>query len=211
MAAVQRTSQRRARARLLALALGLCGAPPSPASEPAQAPSARCQAAVVADRVVVRVELHGFLDEETLRLLRLGLRGRIATEASLLRKHWGPFEKTLASAAQEAELVVIDDRQTLTLNGRARLDPERPVALERLALRLGETPPPKSRLMVRASVRLQVVTLSSLSKAAAWATESTEEETGGSILTRGLLAAVVDDLTRAASCACEVTPTPPRR
>jgi hypothetical protein len=183
---------------MVLLALGVAGRPEARAAE---ALSASCQARSVGDRVVVVIQLQGFAEEETLRLLRLGMRGQIRAEATLLRKRWGLFEQTLGSQVMQATLSTAQDKQALLLNDRTQVDPLRPIPLERLALRLGKRA--EGRLTVRAHVWLQVVTVSSLSKVAAWATESSEDETA-SILTRGLLAAVVDDLTRSVECSCVV-------
>jgi hypothetical protein len=159
--------------------------------------------------VVAEIELRGFVEEETLRLLRLGLRGRIRVEASLVRKRWGVFEQTVGSRVMEAHLSSAEDGQALVLNDRTRVEALAPMPLDRLALRFSDRDGAGSRLAVRAGVWLQVVTVSSLSKVAAWATESSEDE-ASSALTRGLLAAVVDDLTRSAECTCAVLPSSPR-
>jgi hypothetical protein len=80
--------------------------------------------------------------------------------------------------------------------------PGGPLKLEPLALRLpalGARPGP---LLLRITAALRIVTVSSLGKVAAWATESNQD--APSLLTRSLLAAVVEDLTRSADCACPV-------
>ena len=172
----------------------------------AERASAACQAQVVGDRVLATVTLRGFVEDETLRLLRLGMRGRVRVEATALRRQWGVFERTVATRVQESQLTSAPDKQDLLLDERTRQSAAGPITLERLALRLPEREVASSRLTLRVAVQLQVVTMSSLSKVAAWATESSEGDTPSSLLTRGLLAAVVNDLTRSADCTCEVAP-----
>jgi hypothetical protein len=177
-----------------------------------EAASATCEAHAVGDRVVAAITLHGFVEDESLRLLRLGMRGRIRVEATLLRKRWGVFEQTIASRVMESDLSSSRDKRALILNDGTPVDPLGPIPLTRLALRLPERD--VGRTTLRVAVQLQVLTMSSLSKVAAWATESGDEDGTSSILTRGLLAAVVKDLTRSAECACAVAapdPAEPRR
>jgi len=199
---------------MLAALVGIAfwSGPVASVTRASEAASATCEARAVGDRVVAVITLHGFVEDESLRLLRLGMRGRIRVEATLLRKRWGVFEQTLASRVFESDLTSSRDKRALILNDGTPVDPLGPIPLARLALRLPERD--VGRTTLRIAVQLQVVTMSSLSKVAAWATESGGEDDTSSILTRGLLAAVVKDLTRSAECACPVaTPDPaePRR
>jgi hypothetical protein len=183
----------------------LCATPASAG----ESPSATCQAHAVGDRVLATIDLQGFVEEEMLRLLRLGMRGRVRVEATALRRRWGVFEQTVATRVVESQLSFTRDTQDLLLDARTRLPASGPITLERLALRVAEHDAATSRLTLRVSVQLQVVTMSSLSKVAAWATESSDDEASASILTRGLLTAVVNDLTRSAECTCAVTAARP--
>ncbi len=169
-------------------------------------PTATCQARRAGDRVIATIELRQFLDEETRRLLQLGMKGRIRVEGAVLRKRLGLFEHTLGLATIETELTSTREPRRLLLDGRPLADSAGAVALERLAVRLSDPDAAVAPLTLRAHVQLRVVTMSSLSKVAAWATDSSEEEASSSLLTRGLLSAVVSDLTRSAKCVCLVAP-----
>jgi hypothetical protein len=168
-----------------------------------QRPRAVCHARLVDDRVVTTIELQGLLDEDLLALIRLGLEGRISVEASVFRNRWGFFEQDLATHASEARVGFSSDDRTYVLDGRSRIrDPAR-FTMGRIALQVSEAHL-KSRMTFRAEIRLQVVTESSLAKVVAWVTDSNEEETSGSIVSRGLLSAVAKDLVRTAECSCAV-------
>jgi hypothetical protein len=184
-----------------------CGVLPAARASAGERPSVTCQAQVVGDRVLATISLHGFVEEETLRLLRLGMRGRVRVDAAVLRRRWGVFEEAAATRVVEAQLSSTPEKQDLLLDDRTRLPPSGPLTLERLALRLSDRDAANGRLSLRATVQLQVVTISSLSKVAAWATESSSDDAPSSLLTRGLLAAVVNDLTRSAECTCSVAPS----
>ncbi len=193
-------TRRIAYARRALLGLLLVPAASAPAEE---SPAASCRARLQGDRIVVETELTGFFDEDTLSLVRLGLKGRLHLEAVAYRKRLGLFEQTVALQAMDIEVVWSRSAQALGVGSAKGLAPGKPITLERLALRLGEPARTSSRLLVRMEARLQVVTVRSLSKVAAWATGSSEEEVP-SLLTRSVLSAVAQDLTRSASCECSV-------
>jgi hypothetical protein len=188
-------------ALVVALACGVL----APRSSAAERAAAECQAQLLGDRILAAISLRGFVEEETLRLLRLGMRGRVRIDAAVVRKSWGVFEHTTAARVVESQLSSARDKQDLLVDNRTRAPAAGPIRFERMALRLKERDVPVDRLILRVTVQLQVVTVSSLSDAAAWATESTDDETSSSLLTRGLLAAVANDLTRSAECSCAVT------
>jgi hypothetical protein len=185
----------------------ICAGWPGARLDASERPTVTCEAQVVGDRVLATVSLRGFVEDETLRLLRLGMRGRVRVEATALRRRWGVFEQAAASRMIEARLSSTPDKQDLLLDDRTRLAASRPITLERLALRLTERDATSGRLSLRVAVQLQVGTMSSLSKVAAWATEPGDPDASSSLLTRGLLAAVVNDLTRSAECTCDVAPS----
>jgi hypothetical protein len=154
--------------------------------------------------VVTTIELHSLLDDDLLSLIRLGMEGRIRVQASVLRKRWGLFEQDLATRWSEAKIAYLADDRQYVLNGRVRIrDPAR-FTIARIALPLSDPAAAAKRMTFRAEIRLQVVTESSLAKVAAWVTESDEDETSGSILARGLLSAVAEDLVRTTECSCVV-------
>jgi hypothetical protein len=176
------------------------------ASVQAGAPTASCAARRTGDRVVASVELHEILDVEMQRLLQLGMRGRLRVEASVVRRRFGLFEQTAGTAASEAELAAGPNRRGLLVNGRFQADAGGPVSLERVAVRLSGRERPDEALTFRVTIQLLVVTVASLSKVAAWVTDSSEEDASSSLVTRALLSAVANDLTRTVECSCSAAP-----
>ncbi|MBN2372039.1 MAG: hypothetical protein JXO72_16275 [Vicinamibacteria bacterium] len=176
----------------------------SPATEVEGRPRAVCSARLAGDRVVATIELHSFLDDDLLALIRLGMEGRVRVQASVMRKRLGLFEQDLATQSSDSRIGYSSGERQYVINGRVRIrDPARFTA-GRVSLRLKDPDVSAMRLTFRAEVRLQVVTESSLSRVAAWVTESGEESTSGSILARGLLSAVAEDLVRTTECSCLV-------
>jgi hypothetical protein len=78
--------------------------------------------------------------------------------------------------------------------------------LERTAWTLEEPPESGESLVVQVTVRLQVVTASSLGKVASWLTQGESAENERSTVTRNLLRTVAEDLSRRASGRCDVSP-----
>ncbi len=174
-------------------------------TDAAERAAAECQAQLLGDRILATISLRGFVEEETLRLLRLGMRGRVRVDAAVVRKRWGVFEHTAAARVVEAQLSSARDKQGLLVDDGTPVPAAGPIRIERVALRLKERDVPADRLVLRATIQLQVVTVSTLSDAAAWATESSDDDASSSLLTRGLLAAIANDLARSAECSCAVT------
>ncbi len=199
---------RRAGPRRWASALGACLWLSSAVPVEAEGPTASCQARRAGDRVVASVALRQILDGETQRLLQLGMKGRLRAEASVVRRRFGLFEQTVGTATSEAELAWGPGGRGLLVNGRPQADASGPVALERVAVRLSGRERPDEVLTFRATIQLRVVTVASLSKVAAWVTDSSEEDASSSVVTRALLSAVADDLTRTVECSCPAAPAP---
>jgi hypothetical protein len=185
-------------AGMAVLLLACLAASAAGASEPA----ARCQGRRSEDLVVGSVELRGLLDADSLRLLQLGMKGRLHIDAVVVRKRWGLFEQNAGTSASDAEIGFGAGR--LVVDGRPQEGSEGSITLERVAVPLQERGRADQALTLRVSVRLRIVTASTLSKVAAWATESSEEDASSSIITRGLLSAVAEDLTRSAEATCPV-------
>jgi hypothetical protein len=171
-------------------------------------PSAACQARRAGDRVVASLELAQLLDAETQRLLTLGMKGRLRVEATVVRRRLGLFEQTVGTATSEAVLAAGAAGHGLLVNGRLQPDASGPITLERVAVRLSGRERPDETLTFRATIQLRVVTVESLSKLAAWVTDSSEEDASSSLLTRALLSAVANDLTRTVECSCSTAAAP---
>ncbi|WP_224242309.1 DUF4390 domain-containing protein [Hyalangium gracile] len=192
------TQARGLRAALLAT-LGLL-APEAWAEEP----RAQCTATLSGRRVVVRPEAQSFLPTELDRLLRLGLAGRLEVELTLLRRRKLWFDEQVDTA--RLTQVLSFTQGVYLLDGRPLPASTTTLELERTAWTLEEPPEPGEAFVVQVSVRLQVVTASSLGKVASWLTKSPSAEDERSTVTRNLLRTVAEDLTRQASGRCDVSP-----
>jgi hypothetical protein len=127
-------------------------------------------------------------------------------ELTLLRRRRLWFDEQVDSA--RLTQVLSFSQGEYLLDGRALPSGATALELERTAWTL-ETPPESGdSFVVKVSVRLQVVTASSLGKMASWLTQGPSPESERSTVTRNLLSSVAEDLTRRASGRCEVSPAP---
>jgi hypothetical protein len=197
----RRGTQARRLGAALAAALSLL-APTARAEEP----RAQCAATLNGRRVVVRPEAQALLTSELDRLLRLGMAGRLEVELTLLRRRKLWFDERVDSA--RLTQVLSYSQGGYLLDGRPLSAGAAALELERTAWTLPEPPEPGASYVVEVSVRLQVVTASSLNKVASWLTEGSpsEPEEERSTVTRNLLRTVAEDLTRHASGRCDVSP-----
>jgi hypothetical protein len=165
----------------------------------AKAQEVACKAVLAGTRMLVDATMHGLLDRELLRIVKLGLSGRLTVEASVVRRRQLWFGRVVAATTRELPLTWSEERGGFELDGRGLPDPER-VTLERIALSLGEADDPKA-YEVEVVTRLVVVTPGSLGRVAGFL-----EGESDSPLARTLLGAIANDLTRLASGTCPVQP-----
>jgi len=165
----------------------------------AKAQEVACKAVLAGTRALVDATIHGLLDRELLRIVKAGLSGRLTVETSVVRRRQLWFGRVVAATRRELPLTWSEERGVFELDGRALPDPEH-VALERIALSLGEAEDPKA-YEVEVVTRLVVVTPGSLGRVA----HLLEGETD-SALTRTVLDAIANDLTRSANGTCAVQP-----
>ena len=165
----------------------------------AKAQEVACKAVLAGTRALVDVTVQGLLDRELLRIVKLGIAGRLTVEASVVRRRQLWFGRVVAASTREIPLTWSEERGTFELDGRALPDPEQ-VALERIALPLGESADPRA-YQVEVVTRLVVVTPGSLGRVAGFLAAESD-----SALARTLLGAIANDLTRSASGACTVQP-----
>ncbi len=196
------------RGRASTLALGLCLSVLPATSVRAGGAAAACQARRAGDRVIASVELRELVDAEMQRLLQLGMKGQLRVEASLVRRRLGLFEQTVGAAVVQAELAASPGGRGLLVNGRSPAQAGGPITLDRVVVRLSGNERPDEALTLRLTVRLRVVTVASLSKLTAWVTDSSEEDASSSLVTRALLTAVANDLTRTVECSCSTASAP---
>ncbi|MGZ6142728.1 MAG: hypothetical protein ACXWLM_05290 [Myxococcales bacterium] len=165
----------------------------------AKAQEVACKAVLAGTRALVDATIHGLLDRELLRIVRLGVSGRLTVEASVVRRRQLWFGRVVAATTRELPLTWSEERGAFELDGRALADPEH-VPLERIALPLGQADDPKA-YEVEVVTRLVVVTPGSLGHVAGFLAGETD-----STLARTLLGAIANDLTRSASGTCPVEP-----
>ena len=165
----------------------------------AKAQEVACKAVLAGTRALVDATLHGLLDRELLRIVKLGVSGRLTVEASVVRRRQLWFGRVVAATTRELPLIWSDERGVFELDGRALSDPEH-ISLERIALSLGETDDPRA-YQVEVVTRLVVVTPGSLGRVA-----HLLEGESDSALTRTLLGAIANDLVRSANATCPLEP-----
>ena len=165
----------------------------------AKAQEVACKAVLAGTRALVDATVHGLLDRELLRLVKLGVAGRLTVEASVVRRQTLWFGRVVAATAREIPLTGSEERGAFELDGRALPDPEN-VSLERIALSLGEADDPRA-YEIEIVTRLTVVTRGSLGRVAGLLAGGSE-----SALARTLLGAIANDLTVSASGTCPVQP-----
>ena len=185
--------QARAEWAALVLASVLC------APLAAQGSSASCRAVLAGTRALVGLTLEGLLDRDLLRLVRLGLAGSLSVEVTVVRKRF-LLGSRVARVSIDYQLRWLEDEQVLLLDGRPVRDPGR-LSLERIALELPDGLDPAA-LGVEARAELKVVTAQSLGDVARWIAGGKSGE--ASPISRNLLGAVADDLTRSAEASCAV-------
>ena len=165
----------------------------------AKAQEVACKAVLAGTRALVDATIHGLFDRELLRIVKLGLSGRLTVEASVVRRRQLWFGRVVAARTFELPLTWSEDRGVFELDGHALPDPEH-VSLERIPLSLGEADDPRA-YQVEVVTRLVVVTTGSLGRVA-----HLLEGESDSALTRTLLGAIANDLTRSANGICPVQP-----
>ncbi len=185
-----------------AAALILCVILLLPLPAHAERPSARCAAMQLGRRTVASVDLFHFFDREMLRLIRLGLEGRIQIRLTLMRRRTAWFDDVVLTVEQTLVITWDKERRVYLVDGSAidaaALDP---LSFDRVALgrREGQT---AGTHYVEVSVQLQVVTVNSLLNAAGWVAGG--QPARDDVVSTRVARAVVEDLTRKAGASCDV-------
>jgi hypothetical protein len=126
----------------------------------AERPRLRCEAVQLGRRTVARADLMRFFDGEMLRLVRLGLEGRVRLDIRLMRSRTAWFDDVVGSFSQDLAVTWDGERRRYLLNGVAvhpsSLDP---LEIDRIPLGRRDR---DDDLYVEVSAKLQVVTFSSL-------------------------------------------------
>jgi hypothetical protein len=157
--------------------------------------------------VLVSSTLLGFFDPDLLRLIRLGMAGRLEVDVALQRKRFLVFSEAHASERYQATLSYDERAQEFRIDGRAVGAEPQSLTLDRVALTL-RAPPPEGAQLVRVAARLEVVTASSLLQLARFFggrerdEAARDAEGGGSGLSGLLVKSLLQDLARSASGSC---------
>lgn len=165
----------------------------------ADGPEATCRALRSGDRVRVNATLTRFFDAELLRLVRLGLEGRVHVTARLYRHRTFWLDEELDSQSVELSAKKSRSTDSVLLDGRAA-DLEK-IDTETLSLRTTE----EGRLVVEVTARLEVVTAQSLRKMTGFLVNGKNDQgEGRGVIAKGVLDAIAGDLRRTAEGKCEV-------
>jgi hypothetical protein len=164
------------------------------------APGARCRAERAGQRALVATEVTDLLDPQLLRLVELGLVGRLRVEAVLYRRRPMWFDQRVTEQVREHGIGWSPEGRTLLVDGK-RSDPA--------AWALGRVPLPFLSLLpcrfeggahyVEISLRLEVVTSASLGEVARWLAAGDERS-----VPRVLVDYLAADLARTSRCRCDV-------
>ena len=165
----------------------------------AKAQEVACKAVLAGTRALVDATVHTLLDADLLRIVKLGVAGRLTVETTVVRKRQLLFGHVVSTTTRELPLTWSEERGVFELDGRALSDPDH-VTLERIALPLGEREDPKA-YEVEVVTRLVVVTQGSLGRVAGFLQGESD-----SALARTVLGAIANDLTREAKGSCAVEP-----
>jgi hypothetical protein len=144
-------------------------------------------------------------DPELLRLVRLGLAGRLEVDIALQRKRLLMFSEALASERYQATLSYDERSQEFRIDGRGVGAELKSLTLDRVTLTL-RAPAPEGPHSVRVSARLEVVTASSLLQLARFfggrEKDKPADEGEGPGLSSLLVKSLLQDLARSATGSC---------
>jgi hypothetical protein len=165
-------------------------------------PSARCHAMQQGRRTLATVEVKQFFDRELLRLIRLGLAGKMRVTLVLIRRRALWFDDEVMDVVRVVAVTWDKQRRIYLLDG----NPVEPAALDALTLdrvSLGRREANTAGShYVEVNVQLEVVTASSLLAAGRWL--SGKSDGGDDVIATQLARAVAADLTRSESASCDV-------
>jgi hypothetical protein len=178
-------------------------------------PAAGCRADMAGPRVLLRVTLADLFDGELLRLVELGLVGRLNVKATVFRRRQLWFDARLAEVQRELSLAWSREDGSLTIQGQPVRTPnqlELPEMILSTPLAGGED---LADSYVEVSARLEVITASSLGQVARWLvrgqrrgpgpTETTERAAASpQAVPRVLVEYLAADLARTSAGRCPV-------
>lgn len=175
------------------------------------APAITCRAERAGERTLVTGRAADLFDRELVRLIELGLVGRLHVEATLYRPRGFWFDARVAESKQVFALTWSKALGEFRLDGRRVADPQR---LELPVIALQPEEPGAS--YVALTLRLEVITARSLGRVATWlvrgdsparngdesAARTTDDSDQATPLPRALIEYLAADLVRTASARC---------
>jgi hypothetical protein len=173
-------------------------------------PNIECRADATGQRAVLRVTVREMFDEELLRLVELGLVGRLRVQATLYRRRRVWFDAKLQEVRRQLSVSWSRANSTFIVEGQAVPNPN---VLELPDLVLSSTWDDRlegGEVYADVSARLEVNTASSLGQVARWLvgskgagrSGSTRTEAGGQLVPSALVEYLAADLARTASGRC---------
>jgi hypothetical protein len=171
-----------------------------------------CRADTAGQRVVLQVSLADLFDEELLRLVELGLTGRLRIQATLYRKRRIWFDARLAESSRELAVAWSRQEGTFTVDGRP-VEPLHRLELPEMIVSApldGQTD--SAPAYVEVTARLEVITANSLGQVARWLVRGKAQasrssvpprtESGSPLVPRALVEYLAADLARTTSGRC---------
>lgn len=180
-----------------------------------------CQAERAGQRALLQIVVAELFDRELLRLVELGLEGRLHIEAALYRRRRFWMDARVAESQHVFTIAWSKPERRFLLDGRAITSPRR-FNLPRQSLRPADESLQQASHYVEIALRLEVITASSLGQVARWMVSRpgqptaepdpaaqpapNQAEASGTVLPRALVNYLAADLARTARGRCPVGP-----
>ena len=165
-----------------------------------------CLAERAGQRALVQVAVTQLFDRDLLRLVELGLVGRLHLDLGLYRRRRFWFDLRVAESSQLYTIAWSKEEGRFTIEGRP-LDNPADFGVPTLSLRPEEDQLGGEPAYVEAVARLEVITPASLGQVARWLVTGPQGEAGARTPEpRTLLNVLAADLARTARGRCSVVP-----
>lgn len=179
-------------------------------------PSVQCRGDAAGHRVLLRVSLADLFDQELLRLVQLGLVGRLRVKATLYRRRAVWFDARLVEVSRELAVSWSREEETFTVAGQPVEQLNRLDLPEMVLSSAVEEDRNPGELYADVSARLEVITASSLGQVARWLVRGSRRgpgssgqaperaESGSPVVPRALVEYLAADFARTTSARCPV-------
>jgi hypothetical protein len=177
-------------------------------------PAVDCRADPAGQRVLLRVSLVDLFDQELLRLVQLGLQGRLRIKATLYRPRRFWFDARVVESSRQLAVSWSREEGVFTVEGRPVEHPSRLVLPEMIVGSGLDEAREEREGYVEVEARLEVITASSLGQVARWlvrgspgrapGASSQPAESSSPLLPRALVEYLAADLARTTSGRCSI-------